>query len=277
MPEINEATQILEEPYIVSKRLQNPDCTLSDFYGASIIMKKKLSLWSNKVTKKTDLADILLIKYKIRIEELHKNESLISAVYLDRRYAANLDAAQTAMAKLHLCKLWERVTQKKNSEVENQINETADNSVLFESTENLSGIKFNDSDIENLFAAHKLSEENNTVSEPLQNASKDEFMLMLDAFEKKYPHIHHTERILKFWEEKKNEFPQIYRLATILYGIPPTQATVERVFSHMAFVYNIKRAKLSTQTLENLLTIRLNKNLLSDVFDDDHKILALKY
>lgn len=284
LPIIREALKILEEPYIVTKEVQKPDCTLSDFYGALLIMEKRLHLWSEKSNKKTDLAQRLLEQFESRKNHLLNNEAMISTIFLDRRYACTLDDDRIAFAKLSLSRLWERARRIK-------LNGTHMPGTVAQSghdQSNESDIQFNDSDIENFFAntsqatattsSDSTTERTTATTRTIDfSITKDEFMLLLNDYETKYPRIHHKENILKFCKGIENDFPEIYFISTILNGIPAAQATVERVFSVLSFVYDEKRSKLNEDVLQNILLIKLNKGHLERVFQEDMEKLKKEH
>lgn len=71
------------------------------------------------------------------------------------------------------------------------------------------------------------------------------------------------ENVFSYWAGKKSQHKELYELWTITNSVPITQVSVERAFSSLAFIFTALRNSLSADTLENLLLIRLNK----DVFD----------
>lgn len=284
LPAIREAVKILEEPYVVTKMLQRPKCALSDFFGSLIIMKEKLMLWSKKLIKRTDIAQKLIDAYEKRKGNLMNNEAMISAVFLDRRYSQKQDDEEIALAKLSLCRLWERVRQKKCTD----LGITTDG--LMETSNE--SIHFDDFDIEKIFATPKKNHPNANEQTPNEQMSekrvvvpkeanfsitKDEFMILLHGFEKKYPLINHKNQILDFWKSCKDEFPEIYTVASIINSIPPAQATVERVFSIVSFIFGKHRSRLDEEVLQNILTIRLNKDKLPKIFEDEIASLKAEY
>lgn len=95
------------------------------------------------------------------------------------------------------------------------------------------------------------------------------FMEMLLKYEQNVTRKHHALSLFEDWETLQAEYPELYQLATIIYAIPPTQVTVERSFSAMAFIFNPKRAQLSQQMLENILTIKLNEELVNKINERD--------
>lgn len=136
LTDVREAVKVLENPYAVTKLLQRPKCTLSDFFGATIIMKEKLNLWEKKAIQKTNLAKCLIKQYKTRKRHLFYNEAMASAVFLDRRYSSKQKTESTAIAKISLCKLWERVRSKRmtneGNHMEHNTEGSLDNSINFD-------------------------------------------------------------------------------------------------------------------------------------------------
>lgn len=75
--------------------------------------------------------------------------------------------------------------------------------------------------------------------------------------------------ILDFWNEKRNEYPELYELAEIVLAISPTQAMVERSFSTLNYVFNDLRNQLSSELLEDILCTALNEDLFDAVNKED--------
>lgn len=114
---------------------------------------------------------------------------------------------------------------------------------------------------------------NQTLSVPM---NRGEFLVLLETFEQITPILNHKESIHKFWATQEESFPILYELAMIVNAIPPTQTTVERAFSIMSFVFNCKKSNMSDRTLETILMIRLNKDLLEPILQSDLKISTSK-
>lgn len=66
---------------------------------------------------------------------------------------------------------------------------------------------------------------------------------------------------IAYWAKKKDEMKELYELSTILNAVPVTQVTVERAFSSLAFILTALRNSMAADTLENILIIRLNKEI----------------
>lgn len=72
------------------------------------------------------------------------------------------------------------------------------------------------------------------------------------------------EGTIEFWAKNKSNMKDVYEISTILNAVPVTQVSVERAFSSLPFILTALRNSLHADTLENLLLIRLNK----DIFDE---------
>lgn len=66
-------------------------------------------------------------------------------------------------------------------------------------------------------------------------------------------------------------------MATIFNGCPPSQATVEREFSTLNYIFGPLRSKLSNRILSDIMIIKLNSELLYDFFVQERKDLEKQY
>lgn len=282
---IKEVIRILKVPFEITKSLQIADYTLSDFYGSCIMMRERLKMLMNKQDKRTDLATCLLDEFDKRRTKILRNQAMLAAVYLDRRYSAEMEEREIELAKLSLWNLYDRL---KNSRAINKNTETHEEPEEL----NVDDERF---DFEAYFKSKGLvtvgadglqHEQTHTTRTEMSSAdtedssiktdytkSKAEFLLLLDDFEKIFPLTHHNKPILTFWEEQKRNFPELYEVAIIVFAIPPSQATVERSFSQFGFVFNCRRCRISSELLEAILLIKLNKDIAYDVFENDLAIL----
>lgn len=276
MPIIREAIKILKIPYEVTKLLQKPDITLSDFYGDCLMMREKLKIFKNKRDKQTDLAEHLLSAFENRSSKMLDNQLTIAAVYLDRRFSSELTENHMGLAKLFLSNLWERLRSLRKEIIESSVaNEEQTNTLETDDEENFNFEKYFQG--KGLFVADHVN--NNQLERPIISAnentqpnyakSKSEFLLLLEDFEEKYPIIGHETPIIRFWQEHKGQFLEIFEIADIIFGIPPSQAAVERSFSQFGYVFNCRRCKIASVLLENILIIKLNKNITNEIFKKD--------
>lgn len=70
--------------------------------------------------------------------------------------------------------------------------------------------------------------------------------------------------VLKYWESKKYDGPELYCLAMVALSVPCTQVSVERCFSAVKLLLEDHRLKLGEEKLDDLMIIRLNLCLLPE-------------
>lgn len=71
--------------------------------------------------------------------------------------------------------------------------------------------------------------------------------------------------LLKYWESQKITSPILYRLAMVVLMAPSTQVSVERAFSGLKLILTDYRMRLTENSVENLLVLKLNLDLLEKV------------
>lgn len=71
-----------------------------------------------------------------------------------------------------------------------------------------------------------------------------------------------NESALQFWERRKAEFPDFYRLAQIVFGAPGTQVSVERLFSLLNYLLAPRRYQLKDSTINKILFLKSNLDVL---------------
>lgn len=251
---LEEVMQILQLAAVTTKVLQSTSFTLSDFFGSWLKMKLKLrhKISNEKLT--TNFAQIFLQKILIREKELLRYPAMLCAIYLDRRYKQELKKTEDiAIAKYTLANLYERILSSRHKP-QQQYECERDSFELYLS-QNASSMNVSDESIGE------------------REFNRPHFMEKLRVFDEKFERINHKLSVLQDWEALKTDHPELYKVACIINGIPPTQVTVERSFSAMAFVFNPKRAKLGHTMLQNILMIKLNSELVQSINDRDLKAL----
>lgn len=248
-----ETVAILKVLYEVTIKLQKANCTLSDFYGYWIWAQLKLEKLQVEL-KKTDLHKEILVALKQKKSDLLENKALLCAVYLDPRYRRNLTANETALVKFVMGDMWEKVQEL------NITNQRATGSNEESST----------SDPEDCLEKYFAEQEQDDVAINQAIVSRLDFLILLEKYEE-HKRLHHSESVLNFWEEQKSNMPQIYQVASVFHSIPPSQATVERSFSALAFIFTPRRTQLGLVLLENILTIKLNKDIVQSIHEEEMK------
>ncbi|CAK9301010.1 unnamed protein product [Gordionus sp. m RMFG-2023] len=72
------------------------------------------------------------------------------------------------------------------------------------------------------------------------------------------------QNILQYWQSKKYQDPELYTLSRVVLAAPCSQVSVERSFSALGLTVPL-RTRLDKSTLNDILLIKLNKNLLNHV------------
>lgn len=71
--------------------------------------------------------------------------------------------------------------------------------------------------------------------------------------------------ILEHWQNTRYKDPELGNLIDVTLSVPSTQVSVERAFSALSIILTKLRSKLSKETINNLLIVKLNNNLIKDV------------
>lgn len=259
-PVIVEAVCILKMFYVTTKALQEPNFTLSDFFGYLLVVQVKLRECEKDSSRVSNLATFLQTELTLRLPMLTKNPLMLCAIFLDRRFSSELSTDERALAIKTLVDIWAKERVEKEDLID-QNNEQASES------ENIASVLeayFCSKGVElmNLPTTTNQSDD----SEPNFAITNIQMHMKLDQFDKQIGRQHPTKSVLQFWEEQKLSSPEIYHLSTIINAIPSTQAPVESYFSTLDFVYDEHRTRLSLPLLEQILLIKLNKEMVQGIF-----------
>ncbi|XP_055306517.1 uncharacterized protein LOC129570818, partial [Sitodiplosis mosellana] len=261
---IEEVVSVLKMFFLTTKKLQDVNFTLSDFYGHLIALKENLTNYLHSNQQLSDLATHLQTELNNRLPMLKKNPLMICAVFLDRRYSSELSRDEKALAVRTLVKMWEEIRMEHfangNGDTENN---NDDLSFRFDDHASVIEAYFNSKGV-HLQEPEKTDREN-----PDYTTSNAAMYEILNEFDSQIGRIPASQSVLEFWHKKKTEYPEVYLLSTTINAVPPTQSTTERAFSTLSFVYDDKRTKLSMVLLEQILIIRLNKDLTLDIFEEN--------
>jgi hypothetical protein len=260
--ELEEVLKILKVFYDVTIKLQKFDCTLSDFYGDWLLAELKLKRWIERGNSTTNLSEKLLWSMDKRKNDIINHSAMLCAIFLDPRFKSNLSISEVALVKHLLENMWLEVKKKKSTEIAH-----AGDNVFNASDDDL---------LESFLAESRNNIQTTTTRDIIQTSgipdytkSAAQFMVILNEYECSANRMHHSESIRAFWEENKILFPELYEVAKIYLAIPPTQATVERSFSTLSFIYNNRRSSLGKNLLENIILIKLNKEIALDIFSEE--------
>jgi len=81
---------------------------------------------------------------------------------------------------------------------------------------------------------------------------------LLKSFSIEEKRLCHKINILQFWKSKKLVYPELFELSNIVFSVPASQVSVERLFSGLKFVLSPYRCNISAKNLENQLLVRTN-------------------
>lgn len=236
--------------YQFTKKIQGVQETLSDFYADWIDLKLKLSKKASDKFTKT-----LIECMENREQNVHENATLLSAVFLDSRYRVFLNNKPTAkhVAINHLCRLWKRICELKS------VDEEQNNSFSLENDE---------TSIDDLDAYLDTLEGHSCSRSLMSSSTTEQIMFKLQTFDremstrKRDPKTNHP---LDFWKLHAVEYPELNELAHVVFAASPTEVSVERNFSAVTFIFNRYRCNLTDENLNDILFIRLNKDIFHEV------------
>lgn len=252
-PELKDLVRILSIPYKATIDLQRQNLTLSDTYGIWFEIKLRLQRTIDNRTSDTGLADILLDKFIGRYGEIYNNPAMKAAIFLDPRYRFGMmrDRLFVDDAKEFIKDMHRRLSYLKGIENET-VSRTNDN--------NLSD-DFENFDVQSEMNRYWDSQASNSELNHLSD-----FDAALDAFDP--PKLLLKDNLFDYWN---NCLPpescdiELREVAMAIFAIPPTEIQTERNFSALKRILSDLRGNLSRETLQNILTINLNKDLYLEI------------
>lgn len=244
---LKELIRILAIPYEATVELQRRDLTLSDTYGVWIKMELHLQNRQKK-SSKSGLEGKLLNALKKHKDTIFRNPLMKAAMFLDPRFRQRItrSSEDTEEAKEVLLALSRRLTvlsedQAAEMNQSNESDDSFDTQKAYDQyckTDNCCNIE---SDIE----------------------------ACLDVFDP--PTMPINSSVLNYWHTTfdKEHSPMLFDIAMAIFAVPPTEVDIERDFSTLHFVLSELRCNLSQQTLEDISTINLNRELYLEVNMND--------
>lgn len=248
---IEEIVKVLHIPFEVTTRMETSTLTLSDVFGILLKMEYKIEKLISGSTQCTQLAENLQNKVAARKSKLLISPALLCSVYLDPRYCLDLCANEKKVAKLTLDHFYKKLTERTRS-IQDEAQISGSNDDSYE--------KYRSAKRKCVMAAG---------NDESQLSEEDSIMLLLEEYEMNLPNMLDQDSILDHWECRKNSDPILYQVASMVNSIAPTEVTVERAFSILSLVYNSRRTRLSPNLLQQILLIKLNKDLVTAINAED--------
>lgn len=235
--------------FIYTQQLQFESCTLSDFYGYWATINFKLK---QTIDDGSGLSTLLLDEMNQYTTMLLKNPIILAAAYLDPRYQMSLSTENKKLAISFLAGLNKRIIDlKRKAELAQETQTT----IIIDNDPNSTN------DFRDFLQSMRGVEP--TASVRRDTTQENEILRLLKNFDG--TEIPLSSSILQYWNSQKDMQPQLFKLSSIIFSVPPTQTSVERAFSSLAIILGPRRVKLSDQTLQNILLVRLNHNLNKEI------------
>lgn len=240
---LKEIVHILGIPYRATISLQKKDLTLSDAFGIWLIAKLHLIQATKQTYYKTKLAAHLLDALEKRKTAIFNNPFMCAALFLDPRFRKELmkDSVKFEEAMKLIADVWHRI----ESSTEPSLNKS--------STANPSDISF---EFDENTALQNYIEGNLNNSNEMQTTDIE---LLLEKFDPEP--LNSNETVLQYWERMKDRHSILYKLANVIFAIPPTEVQIERDFSSLNFVFTDRRCSLTEERLEDIMILHINPDL----------------
>lgn len=266
---LKELAYILSISYNATISLQKKSLTLSDVFGIWTKMTLHISACLNKVNYVTNFAKHLLEAMNERKHEIFNNPMMNCALFLDPRFRRQIvqDEVKMHEAKQTLLNIWRRLITLNTS-----MPMQTDDSIQANTSAKSEASEFDENAELEKFLECGLAP--STSNESQREDKTEDIEHLLDMFSPEA--IKPSENIIEYWENNKNEHKEIYKLATVVMGIPPTEVQSERDFSKLNYVFSDKRCNLTEERLEDIMTINLNGELFFLVKDEEINILRCK-
>lgn len=254
-PVLEEFVKVLNVTYKATIQLQSRALTLSDAYGVWLTMKLHLER-----KYQTNIAKYLLDATDSREHLIFKNPLMSTAMFLDPTYRKQIlrDEVLTQEAIRNLVNLWSRINYTEFRAQDDGKNNT--------STASIDSGEFDPKKAMQNFLE--------VGSEAVRNIPRQiDIQLTLELFE---PGIKDTKSIIEYWETAKEDHPELYCLASVIFAISPTEVENERNFSHLNHVLNNRRTNLDEFRLKDIMFFHLNPDLFYAVRNDEINAILKK-
>lgn len=255
-----EFEHVLSVPYKATIDLQNQNLTLSDAFGVWLKMKLYLSnIAKAKKNHVTGLSQRLLETLEERHNTIFANPFMSAALYLDPRYRSMIanDEIKTEEAIKTLENIWRRLIVMSSPVPANTSIDITDES---EDTEP-------EFDPDEALDKLLLGSTQKDIQMRVEQEKEADIRMLLEMFNP--TPVGSKTDIISFWEGEKENNEELYKLAMVVFAVPPTEVQIERDFSKLNFVFSDRRCKLSEERLEDIMVINFNKDLFRVVKEEE--------
>lgn len=251
--DLRDLVNVLRIPYLATIKLQKKDLTLSDTYGIWLEIMLRLKKIVQGQLSPTGLADALLTKFESRFSVIYNNPAMKAAIYLDPRYRLGITRNEEDVneAKQFLMDMHRRLNYLKGKPQEIAAHENRNQADdMFD--------VFNAQDEMNQYWTNQTTESNPNTN--LHHLS--DFEATLDLFDP--PRMLIKDSVFEYWNSNECD-KELYDVAMATYSITPCEIQCEKDFSALKRILSDHRGNLLPETLENILTINLNRKIYLDI------------
>lgn len=184
---------------------------------------------------------------KQREKTVLQNPSTLACIYLHPTYNILLSDMEKTIAVEHISSLWQRLQSIRDSQISHIHDE--DQIALPDSESDCN-------DINELVNWKKNS------SMPIPPDSNSALAHSLHRYKNLVLNttISNVDP-MQFWKERKDKNRELHSIACVIFAAAPTQVSVERAFSGLAFILNPQRTNLGDKNIDNIMIIRQNRDL----------------
>ena len=93
-------------------------------------------------------------------------------------------------------------------------------------------------------------------TERLDEVSRYNFIHLAHSDEERKKFIEDDFAVVRFWYDRKKEFPHLFAISVRLYATPVSSASSERVFSALKLLVDEKRSNLRSSLIDDMIVIR---------------------
>ncbi|XP_065073639.1 uncharacterized protein LOC135697730 [Ochlerotatus camptorhynchus] len=231
--------------YTLTNDLQMKHVTLSDFY-----MQWLQAIRSVESHNNNPLCPSLSLALKNRLKKLQENKLFLAAVFLDPRFnflgsSIFPSADDKESVQSFIVNVWERI---------NKIKKPSTSAEVPMRQSNVQKADEMDDYLTQLFGSSETTSAN--------IASSFQQQLHHLNIENRQPH-HYD--VWSHWLARKHSHPELFEVAMVVLSGSSSQVSVERAFSALALVLSDLRTGLSEEALQDILMIKLNKEIFEKI------------
>lgn len=249
--ELEGLVKILEPAKIATVALQRESITGGEFYEQWSKMKLLVQNQGTVMSKK--FLDYLNIREKPIL-----TSEVFAAMFVDPRYKNLLTQQQSIVAIQEVIAVARRILQLRES------NHSSSDLIVPENTHATSGVgeilsEPKDVDLEFEMMLSQADQARPSAPDTTNETNLNLLKQEIETY-KKFPRV--TDRhidIFKWWWQRHDLSELFKESAAVILSVPVTQVSVERLFSGLHFILSDARGRLSQDSVDNLLFLRVNE------------------